>query len=181
MKFRDWLTTPEGSALVSRLDIATAVQKSESACSKEGPFDNLPTEMEADWETAVAAFQEGLAVKLEAKHCKHGDMKAAIEQHAKRLRKVYFERFSDLHQSLNMPCVLEQARELGMLTTSALRLERGEYNNYPVKKPWEVLRMKHLEWAREAVGFWFFKKLNHDLDVPHETSIREFENGCVLC
>ncbi|HEX2832603.1 MAG TPA: hypothetical protein VHW00_06290 [Thermoanaerobaculia bacterium] len=90
------------------------------------------------------------------------------------LEGVYSERYFDLYPPDEKDAcpyyliLIAVSRILAELTINVWKLERGELGEYPKPKPDRVFSFLHLQWAREAFGWWAanLAHLVYDLKYP---------------
>jgi hypothetical protein len=191
-----WLRTPDGIDFVNALAdmLAPRFRKGESASAftagtKSGVASvtaelNVATSADpaADWDVVVNDYLSGLfgALAISA------PTSAQMDPFKAYLQNAYQERFLALHAGLNVDLTRHQARVLGTITANMFRVNKGDIPGYPTPDPNVMLDVKHLDWARELLGFWLLGLNRFDAGIPRPTLTagtlpEEFEGGCTLC
>lgn len=186
---RRWLLSEEGIAFVNQLTEMIGVRlnkRTEGGRSEDVSFAAATTASRGDpaldWDAAIADFKIGLFAVL-------GDDKPTEDELAMLLahiNDVYKERFVDLYGSFDDLTLFLQAIILGQLTANMYRLNKGALSGYPNPDPNVRLSNKHLEWARDIIGFWAHGKNNLNTGMPAPitgggSGFVEFDKGCTLC
>ena len=184
-----WLLSEDGIAFVNQLTEMVGVRlkkRTEGGGGKDANFAAAAVAPSGNpalaWDTAIADFKIGLYGVL-------GDDKPTDDELAMLLAHIgnlYKERFIDLYGTFDDSTLFLQAIILGQLTANMYRLNKGELGGYPNPDPSVRFSNKHLEWARDIIGFWAHGKNNLNTGMPTPitgggSGLVEFDPGCTLC